>query len=408
MTSLVLAALAAATLAGAPDEDTATCLRCHETRSPSASVEWRSSRHARAGIGCVACHGRAHAAADDAAAAVLPGPDECGRCHPVQQQQWRGGKHARAWTAVKKVPGLRHASGPAADDPLACLGCHGVGLTAAVDLLGVRDAGASYGVSACASCHQAHAFSRLAARQPTTCARCHGGPDHPQWESWASSRHGARWVVRGGQVDPGALAPPTCQDCHFREGAHTQRTPWGTLALPLVLPNDPVWAADRLVLLRALGLVDAQGALQPDAYAYLDAAVGARDRLEQQRSSATLADACRGCHDARFVRETNARREAALRECDLFSADAVRQVLRLHEAGALEGDFPDLVEVRGGLLVERRLAEMIFDHRVRFVAATFHGSPAAASWRAVLARDREDVRRLTADYLAPPPKPRRR
>jgi hypothetical protein len=73
----------------------------------------------------------------------------------------------------------------------------------------------------------------------------------------------------------------------------------------------------------------------------------------------------------------------------------------LHEAGVLDGDFPDVTAGRNGFLAERRLAEMVFDHRSRFVAATFHGSPSADAWLAVLARDRDEINRLAMGQLVP-------
>jgi hypothetical protein len=50
---------------------------------------------------------------------------------------------------------------------------------------------------------------------------------------------------------------------------------------------------------------------------------------------------------------------------------------------------------------------MIFDHRSRFVAALFHGSPSADGWLAALAKDGEDVRRLAMEQLVLPAKAQR-
>lgn len=400
-TLLVLAALGAAVM-GAPRVDTATCVPCHRLRNPDAVADWESSRHARERVGCSACHGSGHGSADDVERVVMPIVETCASCHERQFDAWRGGKHSRAWLATERVRAFRHASAPTGGDRLACLDCHRVGV-ATKDLPAIRAAGGEVGLLACTACHASHAFSRLSARQPETCARCHAY-DHPQWSAWASSPHGAAWVVRGGQVDGAAPAPPRCQECHFPAGSHQQRTPWGTLALPLVTPGDPGWAADRAVLLQALGVIEAGGADGERALAYREARVGPLDRVEYQLVRSALGDACRSCHSARLVRETLAAREAALREADRLAAQAVRELMPLHEMGTLDGRFPDLGHARSGLLVERRLAEMIFDHRSRFVAALFHGSPSADAWMAALARDREDVRRLSMQQLVLPAK----
>jgi hypothetical protein len=334
----------------------------------------------------------------------MPSAEGCGACHGEQHRAWRGGKHARAWVATGTAAAFRHASAPEGADRRECLDCHRVGV-AADDVPAIRAGGARVGLLGCTSCHEGHAFSRLAARQPETCARCHAYT-HPQWSAWATSPHGVARVVRGGQVAPDAVAPPTCQECHFHDGDHAQRTPWGTLALPLVTPADPAWAADRAVLLRALRVLEPGGADGTRAAPFREARLAPLDRVEHQLVRSALGDVCRSCHPARFVRETLARREAALRECDRIAADAVRAMLPLHETGALAGDFPDAVQARSGLLVERRLAELIFDHRSRYVAALFHGSPSADQWRAALEKDREDVRRLAMQQLVLPAKAR--
>ena len=53
-----------------------------------------------------------------------------------------------------------------------------------------------------------------AVRDPASCATCHMGPDHPQWEMWQTSRHG---VLYGSL---GEAAGPTCQRCHMPQGSH--------------------------------------------------------------------------------------------------------------------------------------------------------------------------------------------
>jgi hypothetical protein len=402
-TLLVLAALAAAVTGAAP-ADPGACRECHLGRHPEVIADWELSAHARAGVGCVACHGAAHDSTLDVGRAALPTAEACGACHAAQLAAWRGGKHSRAWLATERVRGFRHASAPAGGGRLLCLDCHRVGVTSR-DLPGLRAEGAVVGLLACTSCHGGHAFSRLAARQPETCARCHAY-DHPQWGAWASSPHGVARVVREGRVDPDAPAPPRCQECHFPGGDHRQRTPWGTLGLPLATPNDPAWAEDRALLLRALGVLEAGGADGRHGLAYREARVGPLDRVEYQLVRSALGDTCRGCHPARFVRERLDEREAALRKADRLAAEAVRELLPLHEMGTLDGPFPDLDRARTGFLAERRLAEMIFDHRSRFVAALFHGSPTADAWMAKLERDRTDVRRLAMQLLVLPVEPR--
>ena len=45
----------------------------------------------------------------------------------------------------------------------------------------------------CAACHGRHSFSSALARQPENCGKCHLGPDHPQAEIYAESKHGIQF-----------------------------------------------------------------------------------------------------------------------------------------------------------------------------------------------------------------------
>ena len=68
--------------------------------------------------------------------------------------------------------------------------------------------------SSCASCHSNHGTDLAIVRDPGVCAKCHMGPDHPQWEMWQTSQHGTLFTSKG----PGL--GPTCQTCHMPKGSH--------------------------------------------------------------------------------------------------------------------------------------------------------------------------------------------
>jgi hypothetical protein len=51
-------------------------------------------------------------------------------------------------------------------------------------------------------------------RDPNSCAKCHMGPDHPQWEMWQTSLHGTLNASAGREVGP------DCQSCHMPKGSH--------------------------------------------------------------------------------------------------------------------------------------------------------------------------------------------
>jgi hypothetical protein len=68
--------------------------------------------------------------------------------------------------------------------------------------------------NSCASCHTNHITDLAVVRSPASCATCHMGPDHPQWEMWQTSRHGVLFEALGESVGP------TCQICHMPGGSH--------------------------------------------------------------------------------------------------------------------------------------------------------------------------------------------
>jgi hydroxylamine dehydrogenase len=85
----------------------------------------------------------------------------------------------------------------------------------------------SYG--SCNACHSKHDFGAKVARAPDNCGKCHLGPDHPQAEIYAESKHGIAFQANrdrmaldkeGGWIlGTDYWAAPTCTTCHI--GAYT-------------------------------------------------------------------------------------------------------------------------------------------------------------------------------------------
>jgi hypothetical protein len=405
--ALLLAALAAAPARAVDSRD--ACVDCHVKLQPGIVSDWELSKHARSQVGCAACHGRAHRSAEDVAAAELPTIDTCQRCHQLQAAQFRASKHARAWMAVKALPTFHHLSQETPDEPGGCAACHRIGLKTPAEAAALKKAGANRGQASCDACHTRHLFSAMEARQPEACRTCHGSL---QYDAWAESKHGTRHLLKQSGRLPSDAAAPTCQVCHLQNGDHSNRTPWGNLALRLPSPEDgdPAWSADRYTQLYALGMVDELGGDGPRASAFMGAGLVVIDRIDFQNESYKLVQACRQCHGAAFVRQELDRRYGMVRRADALAASAVREVQALYADGVLPkegpGPYPDLVEAPLGHPVEQRLAAMFFDHRTKLVATAFHMSPEVATWRSALAQDLLEIERQ-ADEVRPaasPPK----
>ncbi len=393
-------ALAAAVLAPSARASGEACLSCHHQVSPGIVSDFQLSRHFKAGLSCDTCHGGEHVRAEDAAKALLPTPETCAPCHPEKVEQFGLGKHARAWAAVRAMPAFHGTRESVPGDPAGCAACHRIGLKSAAETEALRRAGLTHGLASCDACHTRHLFSKAEAQRPAACRTCHGG-DHMQFEAWSASKHGARHELLTSGVIPEGSAAPTCQRCHMQQGNHAVRAPWGSLGLRLPLPQDKAWAADRAVLFRALGVLDAKGGDGPRLGAVQDAGMAHLDKLDYENERARLTGACRQCHGPPFVNENMDRRDALLRESDELCAEAVRVVAPLYEAGLLaptaNGKFPDLVLADRGSPIERKLAAMFFEDRARLIATGFHMSPKYVEWRSALAKDLDEVKRTAAE-----------
>jgi len=413
MTRLAAALLLLSTLAAPTaraQEEKNSCAACHEKIQPGIVSDWRLSKHSRVLVGCEACHGSLHNSSDDAALAQLPTIDTCQKCHALQAAQFRTGKHARAWTAVKAMPTFHHLSQGKPDDPSGCAACHRIGLKSPEEAAALRKAGANHGQASCDACHTRHLFSPLEARQPEACKTCHGTL---QYDAWASSKHGTRYLLMSSGRLPSEAAAPTCQVCHLQNGDHANRTPWGNLALRLPLPDDQDkgWAADKATELVALGLLNEAGGDGPRASEIMSSGLLHLDRVDFQNERHKLTQACRQCHGTAFVREELDRRDGLIRKADALVASGLREVQALYADGVLErrgpGPFPDLVKAPLGAPIEQRVASMFFDHRAKLMATAFHMSPDSAGWMNTLERDLFAIQEAADELRKPTPPPRK-
>jgi multi-heme cytochrome with CxxCH motif len=143
------------------------------------------------------------------------------------------GEHAVAWVAMTAMPTTAEQPHAIIAGEKGCGGCHRIG----------RDEGK------CDSCHTRHLFATTESRRPEACMTCHMGFDHPQWEMYSTSKHGAIYEVEGSHGDwnirladwfnqPAQASPlrpraPVCATCHMPQGNHTVATAWGFLGLRL-------------------------------------------------------------------------------------------------------------------------------------------------------------------------------
>lgn len=393
---LLLICLAIPVIASAESK----CIDCHKEVTPGIVQQHLGGKMAKSGLDCSACHGSEHTSATDHASAKMPTPETCRACHKKQVEQYDNGKHSLAWIAMQSMPMLNHQPAPiVAEGYKGCSGCHKVGVKSPAELQEYH-----YGSGACDSCHTRHTFSKKEAQNPRACQTCHMGFDHPQWEMWSTSKHGTIWQIEGQDSE----RAPVCQTCHMPGGDHNVMTSWGFLALRLP-EEDEGWLNDRVTILKAIGVLDAEG--NPTArFDVVKAGKVARltkEAFEEQREK--MMRVCSNCHSESFARAQLEAGDQIIRESDRVLAEAIREVNSLYGDGILkkpEGwEFaPDLLQFyEAESSVEQQLYLMLLEYRMRAFQGAFHANPDYMHWygwaplKESLARIKEDARRMRAE-----------
>ena len=363
------------------------CVKCHQQVTPGIVSDWQLSAHSRDDVGCSICHGEDHNSADDVDKARIPTPQTCAECHEDQVEQYAAGKHALAWAAMKAMPTAHWQPMALMEGMKGCGGCHKIGTKTADEIKALKKDGAGFGLASCDACHTRHVFAAAEARQPQACQTCHMGFDHPQWEMYSSSKHGVRYLLKQNGTLPPSAAAPTCQTCHLPNGTHNNRTAWGFLAVRLPMPEDPQWAADRAVILQALGVLDPEG--KPTARLDLvkNARVARLTQADWQQERERMLKVCRQCHSSHFAKAELEKGDRMIKAADQVMAQAIRLVAGLYRDQVLPKPasythpFPDLLTFRDAPTpIEQRLFVMFLKHRMRTFQGTFHANPDYAFW----------------------------
>lgn len=375
------------------------CIECHSKISPGQVQDWQVSRHAEEGVGCATCHGEDHTSGADYKKALLPAEQVCQECHAEQYEQFSHGKHNFGWTSLNAIPATHMAPDELIEGGRGCGGCHNMGIKTEEQKKELAAKGYRYQNNSCDECHTRHSFSKKEAQNPRACQQCHMGYDHPQWEMWSSSKHGARYFAQKEGDLPQGAAAPTCQDCHMPDGDHENHTAWGFLGVRLPLPADKQEAADRVTILKALGVLNPETG---EPTAILDA-VKAVDmvRLDEesfQKERRKMIATCSKCHSEEYAKEQLNMGDSIMAKADRLMAEAIETVAALYKEGIIEKpagyphNYPFLLtfmhtngsnwdeNLDGLSYIDQVLVQMYMKHRMRTYQAHFHVNPDYAYW----------------------------
>jgi len=200
-------------------------------------------------------------------------------------------------------------------------------------------------------------------------------------------------------------------------GDHENRTARGFLGVRLPLPKDPQWAADRVTILKALGVLSpATG--KPTARLELvkKLRLARLTQEEWQKERGRMVKTCTRCHAEDYARKQLAMGDEMMKKADRLLAEAINIVAGLYKDGVLKKpdnyafaypDFLYFMRTGGGNLkqasyIEQVLFQMYMKHRMRTYQAFFHVNPDYAYWYgwAMMVEDLTEIKDLAEQMRA--------
>lgn len=220
-------------------EEGKACIDCHSKSSSGLTHQWKNSAHAQANVNCLDCH---QAYEDDVDAiehegsviATIVSPKDCGRCHETEFKQQQGSVHTKAVSLIKnRMPVMAKHFGSLSINDAGCAKCHGSEVKVRGDGTldpatwpnsGIGRINPDGSLGSCSACHGRHQFSKAQAREPAACTFCHSGPDSPDNDVYATSKHGMMYEAHKDDMNMDSdswvagkdySAAPTCVSCHM-------------------------------------------------------------------------------------------------------------------------------------------------------------------------------------------------
>lgn len=393
------------------------CITCHRQSTPGQVKDWEVSRHSKEGVTCSTCHGDQHTGPNDVAKAQLPDEHVCSQCHEKQFAEFSKGKHQHGWTSLNALPITHVEPDELMEGGKGCGGCHNMGIKTDAQRKEQRDKGYRYQNNSCDECHTRHTFSKKEAQDPRACQQCHMGYDHPQWEMWESGKHGTRWRIKTDGNMPVDAPAPTCQECHLPNGTHENRTAWGFLGVRLPLPDDPQWKADRITILKALGVLNpetGEPTARLEAVKSVDMVRLTQEAWQTERDK--MIKTCSKCHSESYAKKQLEMGDQMMQKADRLLAQGIEIVAGLYKDGILQKpanypfaypDFLYFMQTGGGdtsklSFIEQVLFQMYMKDRMRTYQGFFHMNPDYAYWYgwAMMTKSLGEIQELAATMRA--------
>ncbi|MCI0492004.1 MAG: cytochrome C, partial [Planctomycetes bacterium] len=151
--------------------------------------------------------------------------------------------------------------------------------------------------------------------------------------------------------------------------------------------EDEQWWADRVTILKALGVLDPEGkpTARLDVVAKADVARLSKEAFDAERQK--MLNICSKCHSDNFAKGELAKGDQMIQAVDHLLAEAIVIVAGLYQDGTLKkpehyaSPYPDLLSFHDSPTpIENTLFRMHLEHRMRAFQGTFHNNPDYALW----------------------------
>lgn len=386
-----------------------SCTPCHRAIHPTIVQQFEASAMGRAArqnprvayplvqIGCADCHGTDHDRIMSSKGRV---PETtCAGCHAeIYKEHVLDAGHSYGpgpgelginWERNIGMPHYREM--PRKVMEMGCDPCHAqAGATDAKywsdSLQQYIDTSSLPYRNGCIACHTRHGFNLEEARKPEACYTCHMGPDHPNYEAYMSSKHGAIYAARGSRWNwqaPMAEAnyeTPTCAYCHMlyvgEDGSPstshnmTRKIIWGMGVQPALgelrdITTTPENQAKRAEMVR----VCIRCHSEDKARGYLESADA--HKLAGDALVIEAREILAGLYRDGLIEPSHGRRSAGLLPGPRFSAIELPGAVAQHSPASLFYDVSP---------IEREYFDMFFFSALKSYKGAFHMSPDYAWW----------------------------
>jgi len=389
--------------------DPGTCTPCHRTLHPELVSQFESSAMGMEGaqnprvdfplkqLTCANCHGTDH---DVIMASRGRVPETmCAACHAqIYKEHVLDAGHSYGpgpgdlginWERNIGVPNYKQM--PRKVMQMGCDPCHAQ--AGATDTKYWSDEQMKYIDTSsldyrngCIACHTRHSFNLEEARKPEACYTCHMGPDHPNYESYMSSKHGSIYAARGNAWDwsvPLAEAQygtPTCSYCHMlyvdnvgkRYSSHnmTRKIIWGMGTQAAVgelkdITLEPENQAKRVEMIKVCLTCHSED----KARYYLESADA--HKLAGDALVVEARDILKGLYDDGLIKPSHGQMAAGLLPGPRFTAIDIPGGFAQHWPAGLYFNVST---------IEREYFDMFFFSNLKSYKGAFHMSPDYAWW----------------------------